>query len=332
MGANAKAKKAGVENELREPTDFGEGGYVEAQVLVTNACNLECSHCFVFREDNPNSPRDKMDDANMLHQLRLLRDKHGIKSMLFVGGEPMIRKDLVFEGMKLFDKCTIVTNGTYGIPSVPGHVVVVSLDGPEGPSDAIRGEGVFQKVKQAIFERDPADGTSVIMQMVLTRQNEEHLEAFVEEVKGWPISGLAFTFYVPNRDDRSSLVWRDLRERDRVVERLIALKRRYPPLDQEPCRGTRDDDVGCLHGRYRREWREVPIAQVAATLYGRKWPFRTHLLLLRQRRRLRALRRLYGFQPGLPFVPGQLGAFSNHRWHHLNGFHGRYLATPAGRP
>ena len=28
-----------------------------------------------------------------------------------------------------------------------------------------------------------ADGTSVIMQMVLTRQNEEHLEAFVEEVK-----------------------------------------------------------------------------------------------------------------------------------------------------
>ncbi|HJP21087.1 MAG TPA: radical SAM protein [Alphaproteobacteria bacterium] len=230
MGANAKAKKAGVENELREPTDFGEGGYVEAQVLVTNACNLECSHCFVFREDNPNSPRDKMDDANMLHQLRLLRDKHGIKSMLFVGGEPMIRKDLVFEGMKLFDKCTIVTNGTYGIPSVPGHVVVVSLDGPEGPSDAIRGEGVFQKVKQAIFERDPADGTSVIMQMVLTRQNEEHLEAFVEEVKDWPISGLAFTFYVPNRDDRSSLVWRDLRERDRVVERLIALKRRYPRL------------------------------------------------------------------------------------------------------
>ncbi len=225
MGAKARVK-----SELREPTDFGQGTYVEAQVLVTNACNLECSHCFVFRDDNPNSPRDKMDGDNMLHQLRLLRDKHAIKSMLFVGGEPMIRKDLVFEGMKLFEKCTIVTNGTYGIPSVPGHVVVVSLDGPQGPNDAIRGEGVFQKVKQAIFERDPADGTSVIVQMVLTKQNEAHLETFAQEVKDWPIAGLAFTFYVPTRNDQSSLVWHDLAERDPVVTRLIALKRRYPGL------------------------------------------------------------------------------------------------------
>jgi MoaA/NifB/PqqE/SkfB family radical SAM enzyme len=230
MGANAGVRKARSESELREPTDFGQGSYVEAQVLVTNSCNLKCSHCFVFRDDNPNSPRDKMDDATMLHQLRRLRDKHGIRSMLFVGGEPMIRKELVLKAMKLFEKCSIVTNGTYGIPSVPGHGVTVSLDGPEGPNDAIRGEGVFQKVKQAIFERDPADGTSVIVQMVLTKQNEAHLEAFVEEVKDWPISGLAFTFYVPTRDDQSPLVWHDLGERDRVVERLIALKRSYPGL------------------------------------------------------------------------------------------------------
>ena len=222
--------KARVERELREPTDFGPESYVEAQVLVTNACNLECSHCFVFRDDNPNSPRDKMDDANMLHQLRLLRDKHAIKSMLFVGGEPMIRKALVLEGMKLFDKSTIVTNGTYGIPSVPGHTVVVSLDGPKRPNDAIRGEGVFEKVKEAIHGRDAADSTSVIVQMVLTRQNESHLEDFVEELKDWPISGLALTFYVPARDDHGPLVWRDLADRDPVVERLIALKRRYPGL------------------------------------------------------------------------------------------------------
>ncbi len=108
-----------------------------------------------------------------------MRDKHKIRSMLFMGGEPMIRKALVFEAMKLFDACSIVTNGTYGIPSVPGQVVTVSLDGPEALNDPIRGAGVFQKVKKAVFERDPSDGTTVILQMAITRQNE---------AAGWRIS------------------------------------------------------------------------------------------------------------------------------------------------
>ena len=228
MGAIASVRKSSTANQLREPTDFGERSFQAALVIFTNACNLECSHCFVFRDDNPNAPRDKMDDANMLHQLRQLRDKHDIKYMLFMGGEPMIRKDLLVEAMKIFEHCSIATNGTYGIPSVPGHLVSVSLDGPEGPNDAIRGEGVFRKVEKAIRERDMGDGTSVMPQMVLTRQNEAHLEDFVEEVKDWPVTGVAFTFYVPTRDDNSPLVWRDLKERDLVVERLIALKRRYP--------------------------------------------------------------------------------------------------------
>jgi uncharacterized radical SAM superfamily Fe-S cluster-containing enzyme len=63
----------------REPTDFGEAEYSGALVNVTNVCNLSCSHCFVFREGNPNLPRDKMDDATMLAQLRALRDKHPLR-------------------------------------------------------------------------------------------------------------------------------------------------------------------------------------------------------------------------------------------------------------
>ena len=117
--------------EVREPTDFGDRQYRGALVNVTNVCNLSCTHCFVFRADNPNRPKDKMDDATMLAQLETLRDRHGIRSMLFMGGEPMIRRDLVMRAMPLFEHSSIVTNGTYGIPSVPGHLVTVSLDGPK---------------------------------------------------------------------------------------------------------------------------------------------------------------------------------------------------------
>ncbi len=215
---------------LSEPTDFGEEQYPHALVNVTNVCNLDCRHCFVFRADNPNAPRDKMNDATMLHQLAELRDKHGIRSMLFMGGEPMIRKDLVLQAVQLFPESAIVTNGTYGIPSVPGHLVTVSLDGPAELNDPIRGDGVFAKVREAVFARDPADGTTVMLQMAVTRENAPGLEDFMAEVADWPIAGVAFSFYVPVKDDSTGLAWPDLKERDKVLDRVIALKRQYPHM------------------------------------------------------------------------------------------------------
>jgi Fe-coproporphyrin III synthase len=213
---------------LPAPTDFGDEEFPSALVTITNACNLRCAHCFVYREDTPSEARDKMNDATMLHQLRILRDKHNIRSMLFFGGEPMIKKDLVFEGMKLFESSSIVTNGTYGIPSVPGHLVTVSLDGPKEANDAIRGEGVFDRVREAVFDRDPTDGTIVMLQMAVTKQNAPMMEDFLEEVKDWPVNGVAFTFYVPDMDEESDLAWSDLKERDVVIQNLIELKKRYP--------------------------------------------------------------------------------------------------------
>jgi MoaA/NifB/PqqE/SkfB family radical SAM enzyme len=148
--------------------------------------------------------------------------------MLFMGGEPMIRKDLVLKGIKMFAQPSIVTNATFGIPSAPGCLVTVSLDGPEHLSDPIRGEGVFQKVKESVFARDPGDGTIVMLQMAITKANAPGVEEFVEEVKDWPVSGIAFTFYVPTKNDESEQAWADLRERDEVIKRVIAVKKKYP--------------------------------------------------------------------------------------------------------
>ncbi len=218
------------ETSLREPTDFGDGVYHSSLVNVTNVCNLNCSHCFVFRADNPNNARDKMDDRTMLHQLKVLRDKHDIRSMLFMGGEPMIRKDLVMNAAKLFDNPLIVTNGTYGIPSLPGGLVTVSLDGPEEANDAMRGAGVFQKVKAAIAERDRDDGTTLMLQMTVTKINAHTVAEFVETVKDWSIDGVAFTFYIPIVDDQTGLAWDSLEDRDEAIRDVIAVKQAYPDL------------------------------------------------------------------------------------------------------
>jgi MoaA/NifB/PqqE/SkfB family radical SAM enzyme len=215
---------------LQEPPHFGDGDFPAALVLVTNACNLRCKTCFVYREDTPNESRDKMSEANMLYQLRKLRDKHHIKSMLFMGGEPMIKSRLVFAAMDLFEQSSIVTNGTYGIPSVPGHLVTVSLDGPRELNDQIRGEGVFDKVRQSIFEHDLRDETTVMLQMTVTKKNSDCIEAFVDEVEQWPIHGIAFTFYVPDKDEISEYAWENLKERDHVIRRVIELKAAHPMI------------------------------------------------------------------------------------------------------
>jgi MoaA/NifB/PqqE/SkfB family radical SAM enzyme len=222
------AKKLEANLTMYEPTDFGDREFRAGLVNVTNVCNLSCSHCFVFRADNPNKPKDRMDDQTMLYQLEKLRDKHGLKSMLFMGGEPMIRKDLVLEGMKLFESSSIVTNGTYGIPSVPGHLVTVSLDGPKELNDSIRGEGVFDKVKESVFAHDPKDGTILMLQMTVTAKNHEGIEEYIEEVKDWPVTGAAFTFYVPVKGDDTGLGWHDLKDRDPIIDRVIAVKKKHP--------------------------------------------------------------------------------------------------------
>jgi MoaA/NifB/PqqE/SkfB family radical SAM enzyme len=213
-----------------EPTDFGTRSFPAALVNVTNRCNLECTHCFVFRDENPNASVDKMDDATMLRQLEALRDRHRIRTMLFMGGEPMVRRKLVLEAMELFEQSSIVTNGTYGIPCAPGRLVTVSLDGPREENDAIRGLGVFDRVEKSIRERDRDDGTIVMLQMAITKQNAPSIERFVEAVADWPVDGIAFSFYVPRAAERSGLAWDTNAERDPVIEQVIALKRRHPDL------------------------------------------------------------------------------------------------------
>jgi hypothetical protein len=56
--------------------------YPAAMVNVTSRCNLECAHCFVYCQGNPNeapaSVHDEMADAAILETLAGLRDRHGV--------------------------------------------------------------------------------------------------------------------------------------------------------------------------------------------------------------------------------------------------------------
>jgi MoaA/NifB/PqqE/SkfB family radical SAM enzyme len=206
--------------------------YPSVVINVTNHCNLSCAHCFVFRDGNPNeapaSIRDEMSDEVMLETVTRLRDRHGMVSALWMGGEPLLRRRLLERGVTLFERNTITTNGT--IPLVdfgPRTLYVVSLDGPEDLNDAIRGSGVYRTVMRTLA-RLPTDLRSPVqVQCTVTKRNQYRLEELVKEVQATRVGWMTFSFYVPRSDDRGEDAWVDNEERAGAVREVMRLRERY---------------------------------------------------------------------------------------------------------
>lgn len=210
-----------------------DGRYPAAIVNVTNHCNLACEHCFVFREGNPSeappSIRDEMSDDAILETLTALRDRHGIRSMLWMGGEPLLKKRLLARGIGLFARNTIATNGTIGLVDFgPATLYVVSLDGPEDVNDAIRGPGVYRRVMRTLSSVPEEFASAVQVQCTVTRRNQDRLEDLVEAVRRTRAGWMTFSFHVPRLGEQGEDAWADVEERAPAVHEVMRLRGKFP--------------------------------------------------------------------------------------------------------
>jgi len=212
--------------------ELGDRLFPAAMVNITNRCTLRCRHCFVFREGNPNQrPRhltDEMDTSMMLQTLEQLRDRHQIHTMVWMGGEPLLRKDVLIKGVRLFEENTIVTNGTIDLLDLGNCVYVVSLDGPEAINDHIRGRDSFRRVMRSLGRVPDQFAPTIQVQCVVNKENEAHLEELLQTIIGTRVDGLVYSFYIPRRHDTSSLAWHSLEKREPAVRRVMELKGQYP--------------------------------------------------------------------------------------------------------
>jgi 12,18-didecarboxysiroheme deacetylase len=125
---------------------------------ATRACNLKCLHCYAHAVEKSNGKELTGGQARyMIDDLA----EFGVPVILFSGGEPLMRDDLVDLASYAVDKgvrAVISTNGTMitkkkanALKNVGLSYVGVSLDGMEGVNDRFRGKkGAFKGAMEGI--------------------------------------------------------------------------------------------------------------------------------------------------------------------------------------
>jgi len=187
---------------------------------LTGKCPLECRHCYFYTDVSPVPP--DLDDEEFLLKLRQARDAYGIRSAFWIGGEPLLRPDLLRKAMALFPRNAIATSGVIHIPTDLGAGLLVSIDGPREVHDTLRGEGAFDTAMRNMAEL-PAQ--SFALATTLTAQSVEYISSLPELVASTRALGILVGFHVGRPGDPSRV---DGRRRDQAVDELLRIHRDYP--------------------------------------------------------------------------------------------------------
>lgn len=192
---------------------------------VTSKCNLRCAHCYYFSCDQDRGPELSVDEwLNRIEKMQ--KGRGAFFSCTWVGGEPLLRRELIEEGRRFFRSNRVVTNGTIPLPDWPDVEFHVSIDGTRRFHDAIRGSGCYEKIRKNIAD-SANDHLNIAIACCLNRKNSGCVEDLIKEWRDVPhIRHILFDFFTPIRGVKEE-IGLSFAERDGVISMLKKLKMRY---------------------------------------------------------------------------------------------------------
>jgi MoaA/NifB/PqqE/SkfB family radical SAM enzyme len=224
---------------------FGLPKNAFGSIDVTNRCNLRCTHCYYYATPDQALPGELEAEQwiERLEELKRTRPRWEFPffNVTWVGGDPLIRKDVIEKCKPYFRYNTIVTNGTMPLPDWPDVNWYVSIDGDQEMHERIRdphgswrkngAPGLYHRIKRNV---ERAKHLGITITYVITRDNARCIETVVKEWYEAGAKHITFDFMTPvvsagaTPGDRShDEQWLDFHERDRVIDQLIALRRIY---------------------------------------------------------------------------------------------------------
>lgn len=154
-----------------------------ATIYLTRRCNLNCQYCFY----DAGIPREQELSTEECLQLIDELASMKVKRVNFMGGEPLLRKDIFLLAQRSRQKgldVNLITNGTLINREIAGKIrehfprVQVSLDGLEPEHDFVRGKGSFNKTVQGMKNLLDQE-IQFAVSCIISRRNLDKLDDFV---------------------------------------------------------------------------------------------------------------------------------------------------------
>lgn len=245
---------AGIPKQRELEKKLGYGVPFTILLDPTSRCNLNCEGCWA-------GAYNKYDELTYEEVNRLIEEakEMGIHFITMSGGEPLLWPHL----FDLFANHTdvafmVYTNGTLinrpmaqKLKELGNVSLAISLEGPRELTDARRGQGVFDKVMEAMdFLKE--NGQVFGISLTLTRKNwkealsDEFIDLLIEKgvLYGWSFH------YIPiGREPNFDLVLQP-EERSELVERIRYI-RQYKPLPLADFWNDGELAEGCIAGGRR---------------------------------------------------------------------------------
>jgi MoaA/NifB/PqqE/SkfB family radical SAM enzyme len=215
---------------------FGFPRNAFGSIDITNRCNLRCQHCYYYAGNEEDLPAE-LTAEEWVTRLETLTRARGIFQFFnctWVGGDPLLRKDVIARCKPFFRYNTIVTNGTIPLPDWPDVNWYISIDGDEDVHEEIRDSekrlrrgkrpGIYRTIMDNV-RRNRQQG--ITMAYCISRANAHCIERVVKDCYEAGAQHITFDFFTPIQGLQDDSLWLAFEERDQVIDKLLALRTVY---------------------------------------------------------------------------------------------------------
>lgn len=201
---------------------FGIPGQSFGSVDVTNQCNVRCGHCYFF-EQNHTSQWSLEQWREQFERMKA--DGFRFYQCTWVGGEPLLRPEIIELGRRYFKYNTVTTNGSIPLPDWKDVSWYISVDGNREYHEKMRNSpGLYETIKRTI---EQSSGLKITIACCITSENYRELSESLAEWSANPkVRNMVFSFFTPVRGIDDSL-WLGGKEKDAVLELLLEKKKVY---------------------------------------------------------------------------------------------------------
>ena len=209
---------------------LGKKSPLQTVIFISDRCNLRCRHCNVYARGEVTTKSYEKVKEELEYSYKL-----GSRFVDFEGGEPTMWRD--DEGRDLnslirlakeigFFSATITTNAVMPFSDSEADSIWVSLDGLGEYHNAIRGNGVFDRLVANIAASGHKE---VSVNMVVNNINYKSLDETIEFAKNNPcIRSISINFHTPYEGTEELMLEWD--KRIEVIDKVISYKKRGYPI------------------------------------------------------------------------------------------------------